>query len=81
MQTRGWQEVIKPWLEVKLNQSFPDPSQFISDKEFTYAAKVTSVFKKVIAEILMFIEQQDMAAKHLRAKQKGEDINKFKIGE
>jgi len=29
----------------------------------------------------MFIEQQDMAAKHLRAKQKGEDINKFKIGE
>lgn len=64
----------------KLNQSFPDPSKFTKEEEFSYAAKVTSVFKKVIAELLMWIDSQIETAKALERKRKGEIKDKFRIG-
>ena len=71
---------MKPWLTDKLNQSFPDPSKFTKEEEFVYAAKVASVFKKVVAEILGYVESEINQAKYLRKKDKGEIKETFDIG-
>lgn len=78
--TEGYKEILKPWLETKLNQSFPDPIEFTGDPEYLYAAKTASIFKKVVAEILMYIDQQVEQAKALERKKKGEAKSKFNIG-
>jgi len=64
----------------KLNQSFPDPSKFTKEEEFIYAAKVTSVFKKVVSEILSWVEAKVEEAKYLEAKEKSKIVDKFNIG-
>ncbi len=76
----GYQQVLKPYLLNKLNQSFPDPSQFTKEEEFVYAAKVASVFKKVVAELLMFIDQKNDEADYLKKKELGEIKDNFAIG-
>ena len=75
-----WLEVVKPRLIAKRDQSFPDPVQFKNDKEFNYAAKTASVFKKVIAEILVMFEQEKQTYKALNKKKYGKTDKKFKIG-
>lgn len=79
-QTKGWQEVFKPQLEAKRDQSFPDPSQFNSQKKFLYAATLASVYKKVIAELLMMVDQQTEVYKHLDKKRRGRLVKKYNIG-
>ena len=64
----------------KLTQTFPDPAQFTEDKQFMYAALTASVFKKVIAELLNFVDQQPKIVEHLRKKDKGEIKDNFGIG-
>lgn len=64
----------------KLTQSFPDPSAFDSEEKFTYAAKTTSVFKKVVAELIQWIDQSIEQAKFLEKKQKGEIKDNFELG-
>ncbi len=71
---------MRPYLLDKLNQSFPDPSKFVKEEEFVYAAKVTSVFKKVVAEFLGWIDQQITTAKYLSDKKEGKVVEKFNIG-
>lgn len=80
VETKGWQEVIRPFLMDKLNQSFPDPTKFTKEEEFLYAAKMASVFKKVIAELLQWLDGQVEQAKYLQKKEKGEIIDNFSIG-
>ena len=69
---KGWREVVRPFLMDKLNQSFPDPTQFKKEEEFLYAAKTASVFKKVVAELLQWVENKVEEAKFLEKKRKGE---------
>ena len=69
-----------PWLEARLKESFPDPSAFLSEKEFTYAAMATSSFKKVVAELIGWVAQQKDIRKHLEDKREGKVIDKFAIG-
>lgn len=64
----------------KLNQSFPDPVKFTNEEEFVYAAKMASVFKKVVAEILQWVEAGVEEAKYLRKKKNGEIVDSFEIG-
>lgn len=64
----------------KLNQSFPDPTEFKLEEEFTYAAKTASVFKKVIAEILGWVEQQKETVKTLEKKEKSDEVDPFNLG-
>ena len=78
--SRGFQEVYRPFLLEKLNQSFPDPADFKKEDEFNYAAKTASVFKKVIAELLQWVDAQIEQAKFLEKKEKGEIKDKFNIG-
>ena len=79
-ESEGYQEVFRPFLMAKLQESFPDPAKFTNDNDFTYAAKVTSVFKKVVAEILGWVDGQGEQAKYLRKKEKGEIKDGFQIG-
>ena len=62
----------------KLNQSFPDPSGFKNTEEFTYAALAASSFKKVVAELLGWVDAQTIVIKDLTKKQKEESLG---IGE
>jgi LPS O-antigen subunit length determinant protein (WzzB/FepE family) len=77
---RGWKQVVLPFLVNKLNQSFPDPSEFKKEDEFTYAAKTASVFKKVIAELLQWVDNKVEEAKFYEKKEKGEIKDTFNIG-
>jgi hypothetical protein len=63
-----------------LHESFPDPSKFIKEEEFVYAAKVSSVFKKVVVELLGWFDGQSAMAEHLTAKKEGKLIDRFTIG-
>ncbi len=65
----------------RLNQSFPDPSKFTKEEEFLYAAKTASIFKKVIAELLSWVDMKVNEAKLLQDKDKGKlPIDPFSIG-
>jgi hypothetical protein len=78
---RGWKEVLKPYLEAKRDQSFPDPTDFKDEKKFLYAALNASIFKKVIAEMLKHLEYDiPLAVKQLKMKEKGIKDTKFQIG-
>lgn len=78
---QGWKQHFQPWLEDKRNASFPDPAHFTSEADFTYAAKVASVFKKVVTEILQEVENQCAAAEAYDKKvEEPDNSNKFSIG-
>lgn len=81
-ETDGFKQVLRPWLEQKMNQSFPDPSEFKKQEEFTYAALTASCFKKVIAEFLRFIDEKITEAKFLDDKRrKRTEKDPFAIGQ
>ena len=72
--------MLKPYLEERQTKSYPDPTEFKSEKEFLYAAELASVFKKVIAELLHYLEVEvPDRVKSLEAKKKGE-VKDFGIG-
>ena len=72
--------MVRPFLMDKVNQSFPDPSQFKSKEEWDYAAMVASVYKKVGAELLGWFDAQVEQARSLQKKDKGEVKDSFQIG-
>ncbi len=78
-QSEGYKEVVRPFLEARRDQSFPDPQKFLKEEEFVYAAKVTSVFKKVVAELIGWIDSQAEAATKLEEKAKGKTEDKFSL--
>ena len=69
-ESEGFKDLFRPYLVEKLNQAFPDPSAFTKEEEFTYAAKTTSIFKKVIVEILQWVDGNIEQAKYLEKKDK-----------
>lgn len=76
----GYQKVLKPWLEERRSKSYPDPTDFKSEKEFLHAAITASLFKKVIAELLHYLEVEvPDRIKALEAKKKDE-VKDFGIG-
>lgn len=65
----------------KRDQSFPDPSQFNGEKEFYHASVSASMFKKVIGELLQYLEVEvPDRVKYLKKKERGEIEDKFAIG-
>lgn len=72
--------MVRPHLTERLNQSFPDPSHFKEEREFFYAAAMASTFKKVIAELISYVDGQVEQAKFLEDKKQGKLKNSFKIG-
>lgn len=70
MDTKGYKD-FSEFLVRKLYESFPDPAQFKEDKEFMYAALCSSVFKKVVNEILGYFKQAEFNFEDLLAKRDG----------
>lgn len=79
-QASGWSKILRPWLEAKLNQAFPDPAHFKSVEEFTYASLAASALKKSIAEILNYVADQPAIMKALNDKKQGKTNKSFSIG-
>ena len=76
--------MLKPWLEERRSKSFPDPSEFAKHEDpkeaFYYAALSASIFKKVIAEFLHYLEVEvPDRVRRLQEKEKGEEKD-FQIG-
>lgn len=72
--------MLRPYLEARRSQSYPDPTQFDDKEKFYHAAVSASMFKKVVAELLHYLEVEVPArVKALQAKEKGEEKN-FGIG-
>ena len=80
MEQEGYQTVLKPWLEDRRSKSYPDPTEFKDEKGFLHAAITASLFKKVIAELLHYLEVEvPDRVKALETKKKGE-VSNFAIG-
>ena len=76
----GWQKILKPWLEERRSKSYPDPTVTKDKEEFYHMAVSASMYKKVIAELLHYLEVEvPDRVKALEAKQKGE-VKDFGIG-
>ena len=67
-------------MEERRSKSYPDPTEFKSEKEFLHAATTASLFKKVIAELLHYLEVEvPDRIKQLEGKREGKEKN-FGIG-
>lgn len=67
-------------MEERRSKSYPNPLEFKDEKEFTYAALTASALKKVIEELLHYLEiEVPSRIKALEAKEKGE-VKDFGIG-
>lgn len=72
--------MLKPHLEIQLNQAFPDPSAFTGDDTYLYAAKTTSIYKKIIAELLQWVEGHEQRLAELQSKRDSKEADPFAIG-
>jgi hypothetical protein len=75
---KGWEDHLSPWLVAKRDQSFPDPSVAKTQEKFYHQAVVASAFKKVVAEILLYVENQKATYEALTKKMSAEKIEKDK---
>ena len=76
----GWQEVLKPWLEAKLHNSWLDPRKVKAQDKFFYEYVVSWGFAQASNELLNFMEQKKGEVQALRDKKSGVIKKDFKIG-
>lgn len=80
-QSEGWLQVLRPHLETQLREAFPDPTAFENDEKYLYAAKTTSIYKKIIAELLQWVESHEQRLLALQKKLDGQvEVDNFEIG-
>lgn len=79
-ETKYWQEVLKPRLELAARSSLVDPRSFKSDEEYLYAQKVAWAHSSAANEILEAIDQDIETAIALTKKEKGEIKDKLREG-
>ena len=77
---KGWQEVLRPWLQSKVQTSWLDPRKAGSDEELLYQYKVAWGFAQAADEILKFVESAKDKVDFYLKKERGEVTNKFSIG-
>ena len=78
--SKGYQEVLKPFLEGKIKTGFIDPRKFKTDEEYAFACKVAWGWAQAADDILKFIEEAKAQAEYLKQKERGEIVDKFSIG-
>lgn len=78
VESKGWLEVLKPWLEDKIHNSWVDPRSFKNDEEYVYAMKTAWSFAQAGEEILAFTEKMIEEAEALTKKEKGEIKDKLR---
>lgn len=74
----GWAEVLKPWLEDKITNSWPDPKGFKSNEEFVYAYNIAHGWAEAANGVIAFVKQKQDQVTYLRKKKAGEITDKFK---
>jgi len=78
VKSEGWQEVLLPWLQDKIRNSWVDPRSFKDDVEYAYAMKTAWAWAKASEEILAFTEKMVEEAEALTKKEKGLLIDKLR---
>ena len=78
--SQGWLEVLKPWLESKLNNSWLDPRKIKDKDKFFYEYVVAWGFAQAVRELLEFVNSQEGNIKYLKDKKDGVVKDDFKIG-
>lgn len=77
-ETKYYQQVLKPRLELAARSSLVDPRSFKSDEEYLYAQKVAWANASAANEILEAIEKDIETADMLTKKEKGEIKDKLR---
>ena len=78
--TRGWQEIVEPWLKTKFSNSWLDPRNSKDQTEFFYQYSTAWAFAQAVTEIFRYLDETQAKADYLIKKQKGELVDKFAIG-
>ena len=73
--SKGWQEVLLPFLEDKIHNSWVDPRQFKDDKEYAFANKTAWAWAQATQGIIDFIQKTQEESEALTRKEKGEVKN------
>lgn len=77
-ETRGWKEVILPWLESQLKNAWLDPREFDSDEKLRYAYSIAWARADAANAVREFVEKMISQAEYLTRKERGEvQENKF----
>ena len=79
-QTKGFREILRPWLESKIKHSWLDPRKIKSLEDFHYEYVVAWGFSQAADEILKFVDNNQQEAEHLEKKEEGKDDDPFRIG-
>lgn len=77
-QTPGWVEVLQPYLQSKLTNSWVDPRKAKDDEDFVRQYNIAWAFAQAAEEILGFISTTQDAVSKLRQKEKGEIVDKLR---
>jgi len=79
-QSKGWVNVLKPFLEEKLHHSWIDPRECKDEKKFMWRYFQGYFFAQAVKEILEFVDRAKDEYKALEKKSKGEvEKDKFRI--
>ena len=77
---KGWSEVIKPLLESKIRNSWLDPRKAKDEKDLAFQYSVAWAAAQAAIELAGSIEEYVNMADYLEKKDRGEIVDKFKIG-
>ncbi len=80
VQHPGWRQVVKPFLEEKIKNSWLDPRKASSKEDFWYQYVTAWGLAQACDELVKEIDQMIETGKFLERKRKGETDNNFKIG-
>src|SRR3990167_7885851 len=78
--TKGWAQVLKPLLESKVHNSWVDPAKFTDDASLRYAYSIAWGWAKASGEVIDLVTQAETRVIELLKKERGEVIDKFRIG-
>jgi hypothetical protein len=74
--TQGWKQVLLPWLQSQIRNSWVDPKSFKNDEEYAYAMKTAWALAHACDAILAFTEKAVEESDQLTKKENGEMIPK-----
>jgi hypothetical protein len=77
---KGWQEVLRPWLEDKIQHSWVDPRQVQSDQELAFRYKTAWAWADAANGILQFIDKMIEESVYYTKKEKDEIKNPLREG-
>lgn len=78
--SRPWRVAVKPFLESKFRNSWPDPRDYKDDKEFLFAYAIMRGWAEAGREFFQKVDEMVAKFEYLTKKSKGELKKPFRIG-